>query len=61
MGDSSVTEPDGRQQVVGNDIGANFIAAVNQAVTALNVTTIAGVGITVKAQMDKVQVTGTPR
>jgi hypothetical protein len=61
VGDGSVTGPDGRQQVIGNDIGANFIAAVNQMATALNTTLVLGVGITAKAQMDKVQVNGSPR
>jgi hypothetical protein len=61
VGDSSVTGPDGRQQVTGNAIGANFIAAVNQMATALNTTLVTGVGVTVKGIMDGVQVNGTPR
>lgn len=61
VNDSSVTGPDGRQQVTGNAIGANLKAAVDQMVTALNVTLVSGVGSTVKAVVDLVQVNGSPR
>ncbi len=61
VGDTSVTLVDGRRQVLGNDIGANFIAAVNQLVTAWNVTLVTGTGLTVSALMNLVQVNGSMR
>lgn len=66
VGDSSVVpgpsgQIDGRQQVTGNAIGPNLKAAVDQMVTAMNTTLVTGVGTTVKAIVDGIQVNGTPR
>jgi predicted DNA-binding transcriptional regulator YafY len=51
---------DGRVSVTGTKL-ANFKAAVDQMATALNVTLVSGVGATVKAVADGIQVNGTPR
>lgn len=48
---------DGRQLVTGTNL-INFKAGIDQAVTAMNVTLISGVGTTVKAQADIGQVNG---
>lgn len=60
VADSSVTGPDGRQQITGNSL-INFKAAVDQMVTALTSTNVTGVGSPPKAIADGIQVNGTPR
>jgi hypothetical protein len=51
---------DGRPLVTGLNV-TNFNTAVNQVVTAMNVTLVAGVGTTAKAQADIGQVNGSAR
>jgi hypothetical protein len=51
---------DGRQSITGTSL-ANLKAAIDQIVTAMNVTLVPGVGLTVKAIVDGIQVNGSPR
>jgi hypothetical protein len=60
VGDTSVTGPDGRQQITGLAL-QNLLAAINQIVTAIGTTTVTGVGATPKAIVDGIEVNGTPR
>lgn len=58
IGDGSAT--DGRQRVTGSEI-INFRAALLQVQTALTTTLVSGVGATVKAIADGIQVNGSVR
>lgn len=60
IADSSVTGPDGRQQVTGNQVGV-LKQAVDALVTALTVTTVGATGSTIKQIVDQIQVNGTLR
>ncbi|HEV3339594.1 MAG TPA: hypothetical protein VG125_04540 [Pirellulales bacterium] len=51
---------DGRQPVTGNQL-INLKAAIDQMVTALGVTNVAGVGTPVKSVADGIQVNGSAR
>ncbi len=51
---------DGRQPVTGTSL-QNFIAGINQLVTAWNVTAVSGVGTTVAAIQNGIQVNGSLR
>ena len=54
------SETDGRQRVTGTEI-INLRAGLLQAQTALEVTAVSGVGTSVKAICDGIQVNGSPR
>jgi uncharacterized membrane protein YjgN (DUF898 family) len=54
------SEIDGRQRITGNSI-INLHAALTQLLTAWDTTLVTGVGATVKAVTDGIQVNGTPR
>lgn len=51
---------DGRAPITGNSI-TNMKAALDQLDTALNTTLVSGVGLTVAAILDAIQVNGSPR
>ncbi len=54
------SDVDGRIRVTGTGI-LNLKAAIDQIVTAMNVTTVSGVGTTASACVNAVQVNGPPR
>jgi hypothetical protein len=58
IGDSAVS--DGRQIITGNSV-LNLKAAIDQLVTAWNVTAVPGVGATVSAVQNGIQVKGSSR
>lgn len=54
------SDSDGRKRITGTHI-INFKACVDQLVTALGTTAVTGVGSTVKAVADQIEVNGLPK